>query len=101
MSFNSARPGTGPGQGDVQTRSEPSTAAASEAPGFGQLLQSMRQSINRNMEPFSEGLHKVVDGNTDKDAEYETGSESSSAEVDLTVGIAYTHASSSDRPRMH
>lgn len=33
------------------------------------------------MEPFSEGLHKVVDGNADKDAGYESGSEASVTEV--------------------
>lgn len=46
---------------------------------FAGILQSARNSINRNMEPFSEGLHKVVGGSTDSG--YESDTEASATEV--------------------
>lgn len=46
---------------------------------FAGVLQSARNSINRNMEPFSEGLHKVVGGSTASG--YESDSEASATEV--------------------
>ena len=53
--------------------------AAQKMSGLAGILQSARNSINRNMEPFSEGLHKVVGGSTDSG--YESDSEASLSEV--------------------
>lgn len=50
---------------------------------FAGVLQSARNSINRNMEPFSEGLHKVVGGSTASG--YESDSEASATEVGTFV----------------
>ena len=80
MSFNKVPPGSVQPQGNMPRDGETS-AAGDQAAGFAKLLHSIKQSINRNMEPFSEGLHKVVDGNADKDAGYESGSEASVSEV--------------------
>lgn len=55
--------------------------------GISGILQSARNSINRNMEPFSEGLHKVVGGSTGTESGYESDSEASAAEVRV-YGIA-------------
>ena len=54
-------------------------ATAQKMSGLAGILQSARNSINRNMEPFSEGLHKVVGGSTDSG--YESDSEASVSEV--------------------
>ena len=52
-----------------------------KATGFAGILQSARNSINRNTEVFSEGLHKVVGGSTGGESGYETDSEASVTEV--------------------
>lgn len=62
-------------------------AAAKKVTGFAGMLQSARNSINRNMEPFSEGLHKVVGGSTDSG--YESDSEASVTEVRLARSAAW------------
>lgn len=85
MSFNNSQSGSALRQDNAQPRTQPRAVAENQASGFAQMLQSVRQSINRNMEPFSEGLHKVVDGNADKDGGYESDAEASVPEVGPTA----------------
>ena len=56
-------------------------SGAQKMSSFSGILQSARNSINRNMEPFSEGLHKVVGGSAGTESGYESDSEASVAEV--------------------
>ena len=74
----------------VSTSSGPQHAADSakqQATGFAGILQSARNSINRNTEVFSEGLHKGVGGSTGGESGYETDSEASVTEVGHTPQI--------------
>ena len=73
-------------------RNSAADAATKQVTGFAGLLQSARNSINRNMEPFSEGLHKVVGGSTDSG--YESDSEASVTEVRLVGSAERLHRSS-------
>ena len=73
-------------------RNSAADAATKQVTGFAGLLQSARNSINRNMEPFSEGLHKVVGGSTDSG--YESDSEASVTEVRLVRSAERLHGSS-------
>ena len=70
-----------PPQSARQEQNDVAEAATRKASGFAGMLQSARNSINRNMEPFSEGLHKVVGGSTEKDSGYDSDSEASVTEV--------------------
>jgi len=72
-------------------RNSAADAATKKVTGFAGLLQSARNSINRNMEPFSEGLHKVVGGSTDSG--YESDSEASVTEVRLARSAERLHRS--------
>lgn len=58
------------GQHEVTSNS----TATPKASGFGQLLQSARQSITNNTDVFSEGLHKVVGGSTETQTDYDSDS---------------------------
>ena len=49
------------------------------------------------MEPFSEGLHKVVGGSTEQDSGYESDSETSVTEVRTCQGDCM-HAETSKQP---
>ena len=73
-------------------RNSAADAATKQVTGFAGLLQSARNSINRNMEPFSEGLQKVVGGSTDSG--YESDSEASVTEVRLVRSAETLHGSS-------
>ena len=84
MSGNGAAGSAGTSS-DPRLNQNASDSAAQQLSGLAGLLQSARNSINRNMEPFSEGLHKVVGGSTEQDAGYESGSEASISEVRPTV----------------
>lgn len=70
-------------------RNSAADAATQQVTGLAGLLQSARNSINRNMEPFSEGLHKVVGGSTDSG--YESDSEASVTEVRLVRSAERLH----------
>lgn len=83
--------GLPPSQLATDDQNSASDAAARKATGFAGMLQSARNSINRNMEPFSEGLHKVVGGSTDSG--YESDSEASVTEVRRAVPDAVVHRS--------
>ena len=79
---------------DRDERNSAADAATKKVTGFAGLLQSARNSINRNMEPFSEGLHKVVGGSTDSG--YESDSEASVTEVRLVRSTERLRGSSVD-----
>ncbi|DBA97222.1 TPA: hypothetical protein ACH3X1_014972 [Trebouxia sp. C0004] len=67
-------------------RNSAADATTKKVTGLAGLLQSARNSINRNMEPFLEGLHKVDGGSTDSG--YESDSEASVPESPRADGVS-------------